>query len=166
MTTPRETAARYSTSQIALHWLIVALVAVQFLTAEAMEQFFDKAEDAGTLAGFPVDSVAIGHAVVGAAVFLLTLVRLGLRWSFGAQPAPENMAPLVRLAAGVTHAGLYVLLIALPVTGVAALYLNPEAGDLHGVLKTVLLVLIAAHVAGAAVHAFVYRDGVLGRMLP
>ena len=165
MSTPRETAS-YSTSQIALHWLIVILVAAQFLTAEAMEEFFDKAEDAGTLAGFPTGGTAIAHALLGAAILLLTLVRLGLRWSHGAPPPPASMTTLTRLVALFAHAAFYVLLIALPVTGAAALYVNPEAGDVHGVLKTVLLALIAIHVAGAAVHAVVYKDGVLQRVLP
>ena len=61
----------YSKPQIALHWLIVVLVAAQFVSAGAMEQFFDKAEDARELAGFPTDPEAIAHAI-GAALSLFS----------------------------------------------------------------------------------------------
>jgi cytochrome b561 len=149
-----------------LHWLIVVLVAAQFLTAEAMEDFFDKAEDAGMLAGFPTDSIAIGHALGGTLILVLMLFRLWLRWSHGAPLPPANLKPVLQLAARATHAGFYLLLILLPITGATALYLTSEAGDVHAVLKSVLIVLIAVHVAGAGVHAFVYKDDVLRRMIP
>jgi cytochrome b561 len=157
---------RYTRAQIALHWLIVILVAVQFLTAEAMEEFFDKAEDAGVLAGFPTESGAIAHALGGGLILALMFYRLWLRWSYGAPLPPANMKPILQLAARVTHAGFYVLLVLLPLTGAAALYINSEAGDVHGAIKSVLIPLIAVHVAGAVVHAFVYKDDVLRRMMP
>jgi cytochrome b561 len=79
---------------------------------------------------------------------------------------PTNMQPILRLAARVTHGGFYLLLVLLPLTGVAALYLNSEAGDVHGAIKSVLILLIAVHVVGAAVHAFIYKDDVFRRMIP
>ena len=157
---------RYTRAQIALHWLIVILVAVQFLTAEAMEEFFDKAEDAGVLAGFPTSSGAIAHALGGGLILVLMFYRIWLRWSYGAPLLPANMKPILQLAARATHAGFYVLLVLLPLTGAAALYINSEAGDVHGAIKSVLILLIAVHVAGAVVHAFVYKDDVLRRMMP
>jgi cytochrome b561 len=162
MTTP----VTYSRAQIALHWSIVALVTAQIFTAEAMEDFFDKAEDAGVLAGFPTDPVAIGHAIGGALILVLMLARIWLRRSHGTPAPPVGMHPVLRLAARATHDGLYLLLILLPVTGAAALYVNSEAGDVHALLKSVLIVLIALHVAGAGVHAFVYKDDVVRRMIP
>ena len=59
----------YSKPQIALHWLIVVLVAAQFVSAGAMEQFFDNAEDARELAGLPTDPEAIAQ---GAALSLFS----------------------------------------------------------------------------------------------
>jgi cytochrome b561 len=39
------------------------------------------------------------------------------------------------------------------------------AGDIHGILVYVLLGFIVLHIAGAAWHQFVKRDGVMRRML-
>ena len=156
----------YTRPQITIHWVIVGLVAAQFLTAEAMETFFDAAEKAKALAGFPTDPTAMAHAIGGSIVALLTLLRLGLRLTCDAPPAPVSLAPILKLASRITHYSFYVLLIALPMTGAAALYLTPEAGDVHVVLKTVLVVFVLAHVAGALVHAFVLKDGIIRRMIP
>ena len=136
------------------------------LTAEAMEEFFDKAEDAGVLAGFPTDPVAMAHALGGGTILILMLVRLGLRLAYGAPPPPASLTPALQLASRVTHYAFYVLLIALPARGMTALYLNSEAGDVHVFLKTVLLIFILAHLVGALAHAFVFKDGVVRRMLP
>jgi cytochrome b561 len=156
----------YTKPQVILHWLIVVLVAAQFLTAEAMAKFFDKAKDAGVLAGFPTDPVATAHAVGGGTILFLMLVRVGLRLVYGAPPPPPSLTPALQFASRTTHYTFYVLLVTLPATGMAALYINPEAGDLHVLLETALLILILAHVTGALAHAFVFKDGVVRRMLP
>jgi cytochrome b561 len=39
-------------------------------------------------------------------------------------------------------------------------------GRLHGALSSVLLAAIAVHTLAAIVHAFVWRDGVIRRMVP
>jgi cytochrome b561 len=39
-------------------------------------------------------------------------------------------------------------------------------GELHGWLIYVLIAFIVVHVLGAFVHLFVYKDGVMRRMLP
>jgi cytochrome b561 len=146
--------------------VIVGLVVAQFLTADAMESYFAAAEKSNVLAGFPTNPTAIAHAVGGSIIVLLMLLRLGLRLTFGAPPAPASLALALKLASRMTHYFFYILLIALPVTGAAALYLSPEAGDIHVVLKSVLIVFVLAHVAGALVHAFVLKDGVIRRMIP
>ncbi len=79
---------------------------------------------------------------------------------------PRVLTPALQLASRATHYAFYLLLIALPTTGITALYLNAEAGHLHAFLKTVLLVFIVAHLTGALAHAFIFKDGVIWRMLP
>ena len=156
----------YAKPQIFLHWLIAALVAAQFLTAEAMQEFFEKAEDAKVLAGFPTGTTSMVHAIGGGAILLLLLVRLGLRLSYGAPSAPASLSPLLQRGSRFAHYAFYVLLAALPLTGAASLYLSSEIGDAHVLLKNLLLAVIAAHVAGALAHAFYFKDGVVRRMLP
>jgi cytochrome b561 len=156
----------YTGPQITLHWIIVGLVAAQFLTADAMEAFFDNAEEAGVPAGFPTNATAIAHAIGGSIILVLMLARLGVRLAYGAPQAPRSLMPALQLASRITHYGFYVLLVALPASGMIALYVTAEAGDLHGLLKTALVFLILAHVGGALFHALILRDGVASRMLP
>lgn len=157
----------YAKPQIVLHWLIAALVAAQFLSAEAMQEFFEKAEDAKVLAGFPAeDTTAMMHAIGGAAILVLMLVRLRLRLSYGAPAPPASLSPMLQRASSFAQYAFYLLLVALPLSGAASLYINSEIGDVHVILKDLLLVVIAAHVAGALAHVFYFKDGVVRRMMP
>jgi len=65
----------YSRTQIALHWTVVALVLVQWLTHEAMEEFWDDVEH-GDARGLPGDPVALLHMGSGASILILMIVRL------------------------------------------------------------------------------------------
>jgi cytochrome b561 len=94
-----------------------------------------------------------------------------------------------RRAARLSHASLYTLLLAMPISGwmmssalgLSTVYLGlvplPDlvAPDralgetlirVHGVLGVVLALLIAVHLGAAIYHHFVLRDGVALRMLP
>lgn len=73
---------------------------------------------------------------------------------------------MFRVAAKAVHVGLYAFIFLMPLTGIAAYYFGADAaGSLHAdVLKVVLWVLIAAHVAGALVHQFYWKTNVLRRM--
>jgi cytochrome b561 len=157
---------RYPTSLVVLHWTIVLLVLSQLLTADGMEDFFDIADDTDAAPGFPGPSTALVHAGVGATILLLTIVRFVLRMRTHVPPPPSDLPRLLQLVARLTHYALYATLIALPLSGVAALLITPEAGDVHEALKNVLYVLAGAHVAGALMHLVVLRDGVFWRMVP
>jgi cytochrome b561 len=153
----------YARPQVVLHWLIATLVIVQWLSADAMGEFFDRYEDFGP-PGFP-EGGAIVHAAVGATILTLMILRVAARLRYGAPPLPADLPRYMALAAHLNHYGLYAVLILLPLTGVSALFVSTEAADIHELLKTLLLLLVAAHVLGAAFHAFVRRDGVVWRML-
>jgi cytochrome b561 len=153
----------YARPQVLLHWLIVALVLVQWLSADAMEDFFDRYEDMGP-PGFP-DGAAIVHAGGGATILILMILRIAARIRYGAPPLPPDVPGYISLAAHLNHYAFYAVLILLPLTGVTALFIATEAADLHELLKTLLFLLIGAHVLGAAFHAFIRRDGVIWRML-
>ena len=153
----------YARPQVVLHWLIAALVIVQWLSADAMGDFFDRYEDFGP-PGFP-GGAAVIHAGVGATILALMILRIAARFRYGAPPLPADLPRTMALAAHLNHFGLYAVLILLPLTGVSALFVSTEAADLHELLKTLLLLLVLAHVLGAAFHAFVRRDGVIWRML-
>jgi cytochrome b561 len=156
---------RYSVLQIALHWAVVALVIVQWLSHDAMEDFWDDAED-GEASGLPGDPVALLHMGSGAAILVLMLLRLGMRLRHGAPGLPADMSPLLRFAAHANHYAFYGLLILLPLSGATAIFLGFEdAADVHSTLVPLLFLLIAAHLGGVVFHTFIRRDGLIWRIL-
>jgi len=164
--TPDGAGPRYSNAQIALHWAVVALIIVQWLTHDAMEDFWDRVED-GAATGLPADPVALSHAASGGTILLLMLVRVILRLRFGAPPLPADMPGMARAAAHLNHFAFYAILFLLPLSGAAAiLFGSGGAAGLHGPLFFLLVLLIAAHLGGVAYHTFIRRDGLLRRMLP
>jgi cytochrome b561 len=149
-----------------VHWAVVALIFAQWLTHDAMEDFWDRVED-GDAAGLPDDPVALLHAVSGASILLLMLIRIGLRLRHGAPPLPIGMPKALKLAAHLNHLAFYAVLIALPLAGATAILFGIEdAADIHGALFWLLVLLIAAHLGGVVFHTFIRRDGLLRRMLP
>lgn len=154
----------YALPQIVLHWIVAVLVGAQWLSAGGMEAYFDRAGKAGP-PGFPDTNAARLHALTGALILILVVARLVLRLRHGAPPLPADMPRLMRLAARADHYALYATLVLLPLTGMAALYAATAAAGAHQLLKTLLIALIALHVAGALFHAFVRDDGVFRRMI-
>jgi len=157
---------RYATSVVVLHWTIVVLIVAQLLTADGMEEFFRGADDAGIAPGFPPPSTALMHAGFGATILILMLSRFVLRMKTHVPPPPSDLPKVMQFVARFTHYALYATLIALPLTGVTALLITPDAGDVHEALKNVLYVLAGAHVLGALTHLVILRDGVFWRMVP
>jgi len=150
---PRPTT--YSTLQVILHWLVVVLIVAAFLLSDQMDDWED----------MPADAALPLHGLVGLTVFFLMLLRLALRLFRGAPPPPETDPAWQRRVADLTHWALYALAIATPWSGGFAFYLRwEEAADLHETLKTMLLIVAAAHTAAALYHQFILRDGLMRRM--
>ena len=78
----------------------------------------------------------------------------------------ERRDAAAKLAGDAGHILLYVLMIALPVTGLLAFYGGiASLGELHGgILKALLWVVIALHVLAAFYHHFILKDGLINRM--
>jgi cytochrome b561 len=129
------------------------------------------------------------HKWVGVTVFLVTLVRLGWRCMDPPPPLPASMPPWQRLAARLSHAGLYGVLLVMPVSGwltssalgLTTVYFGlvplpdlvaPDRalGDslvrLHDALAVLLATLFTLHAGAALHHHFVRGDDVARRMLP
>lgn len=153
--------AGYSRLQIALHWLVLALIAQQYLFHDAISAAWDRTAE-GLVAVF--DPLVLAHVAGGGLIVLITIWRLTLRARRGVPPVIDNgkgQAFLARL----THVGLYALMILMPVSGSIAWFGGGEAAARgHDVLKIVLLALVALHVAGALYHQLILRDGTLARM--
>jgi cytochrome b561 len=180
--------SRYGGVAQLLHWAIVALIIAQYVLAELAEEAgADKAaHPAAALAQF---ALLARHKSVGLTIFGLAVVRL--LWRFISPPPglPPTMPRWQVAAAKIAHYGFYLLLFALPVSGLvmsaAANYpvsyfgwftlpdlVAPNEGleelmeEVHETLFGALVVLAVLHVVAALKHQFVDRDDVLRRMLP
>ncbi len=163
MTTSRPLS--FSVSQRVLHWLTAALVTFNLVLPDGMSDWNRSMERDGMASADQVASANI-HAYVGVSILALVVLRLILRFTRGVPASPPQEPPIFRMAATAAHAALYILLVAMPLTGMAAYYLGyGSAGELHAdVLKVALWVLISGHVLGALVHQFYWKTNVLRRM--
>jgi cytochrome b561 len=152
----------YTRAQIALHWVTVALVALQFILHDTMSDAWEAVEDGAAVVISPLVSQ---HVFAGALIAILTFVRLGLRLTHGAPPPPEAEHPALKVLGHAAHWAFYALLILLPVSGAVAWFNAVEpAAEAHEVLTTLLLALIALHVAAALFHQFILKTNLLARM--
>jgi cytochrome b561 len=160
-----------------LHWLIFALLVVQYAIGSIMPHIGRKTVNEGWVSW---------HFSVGAAILFFIVLRLVWRLL---NPVPQlpSLPPWERLVSGITHWALYLLVLAMTLLGWAATNsrgwdvnlfglvtlpkLSPtgsewghQCGDIHNVLVYVLLGFIAIHVAGALYHYFVKHDQVVARM--
>lgn len=154
--------SHYSRAQIALHWVIFLLIAFQFIASDAMSEAW-RAVVKSQEVGF--NPLVAAHVFVGGAVLLLVLWRLMLRLTRGVPPLPEEEPPVLKLVAHVTHWALYALMILVPVSGaVAWLGGIKPAAEAHEVLKTLLMILVILHVAGALYQQLVLKTNIMARM--
>ncbi|UWM75065.1 cytochrome b/b6 domain-containing protein [Rhizobium sp. WSM4643] len=155
----------YSLSQRFLHWAIALLIFFNLLFPDGMNIWHRLMRRGQVPTPEQISSANI-HAYVGIAILVLAALRLGLRFTKGVPDEIAQEPAIFRLAARLAHAGLYILIFAMPLSGVAAYYFGIDAaGSFHAdVLKIILWALIAAHVAGALVHQFYWKSNVLRRM--
>ena len=146
----------YTRIQIALHWLVAALVLAQYATSGAIV----RAHSMHSLGWRPNPTDLVLHTLhnrVGLAIIALMLGRLALRLWIGAPApivAPGSLA--ARLAQGI-HFAFNVVLISEGVTGAVATYFWWPMSTAHVVLFEVLLALVAIHVGAALWHEYVRR---------
>jgi cytochrome b561 len=171
----------YTRTAIAFHWLIALLIVCGFALGWVMTD----------IPGFTPTKLRYfsWHKWIGVTVFALAVVRILWRATHAAPPMPRRMPLWQRGAAHLVHLLLYVLMIAIPVSGylyssaanVPVVYLgliplpriiapDPQLKEvlknLHIALNYTLLVLVALHVVAAIKHQLIDRDGLLSRMIP
>ncbi|TCP21001.1 cytochrome b [Rhodovulum adriaticum] len=153
----------YSRMQIRLHWAVVVLVALQFLfsggIASAFGDFLETGEKAFSI-------FVAGHVVVGLAILILAVWRIVLRMLHGV-PAPDaSHSPAQIMVARVMYGLFYLLMVLLPVSGMVAWSQGSEiAGNVHSVLRAVMLLLIVLHIAAALAGQYIKKDGTMTRMM-
>jgi cytochrome b561 len=171
---------RYDRTSIALHWLVAAAIAFQWIGGNTIDWF-----PKGPL---KIDARSV-HIVVGAILALVLATRL--YWRFARAPRRPKFSGerFDGLAVGM-HWALLAVLTALVALGLALEGLRgdslfnlaklPALGaydpaarhlmanqitSLHALASNVILALAGLHAAAALVHHFLLRDGVLRRML-
>jgi cytochrome b561 len=167
-----------------LHWVTVALVAIQLPIGLYMTYRGNTLNVWDAVTG----ALYNGHKVIGVTILLVVLWRLLYRLTRGAPADEPTIEPWQRLASHLNHWGLYVLLICAPLAGYIGISLFPAldifglfslpgivapdkeaaktAFAVHKLLVMLLVLLIVVHVAAALFHYFVRKDNVLGRMIP
>ena len=157
------TQEKYARSQIVLHWLVAVLIAANYMLGDFMGEAFERIIDSGAVG--EIGAGANAHRAIGVTVMLLVLVRLVLRWRLGAPAASTAGPAILQTAAKLGHAALYLLMLAVPITGAVAFNGQIEAlGEVHEMLTSLLLLLVLGHAVMAIYHQVVLKDGVMARM--
>ena len=155
----------YSATQIALHWVIAALVVAQVVLHEGMHAAYGERQG-GPVATGTEWLMAELHIVGGIAVFLLALLRVVLRLRRGAPPPPEEERAALRFAARAVHFLFYAVILLMPLTGALAWFGGVGASAaVHRAGMLLILVLLLLHIAGALYHHFVLKTDVMRRIL-
>jgi cytochrome b561 len=170
---------RYSKPAQVLHWLIAALLTIQFVTAFLLPHIGSKT---------PLTTLISLHFSFGVLVLGVTAVRFVHRLL---RPVPLEAAGTPaweRLLARTVHRAFYLILLVGPFLGWASasahnlpvsLFGIPlpalaapkarwalTAGDIHTYAMWTFLGLITLHAAAALFHYWVRRDSVMQSMLP
>jgi len=190
---------KYSKSAIILHWLVGTLILVMFAIGWFMAELPKDAPKIASLDMFDLGIYTMQfteeitprtfyfnlHKSIGVTVLMLVLLRIYVRFSHAAPAFPATMKIWEIRVADLVHKGLYVLMVAMPLTGVA-MSLNSKFGIkwfgiqllggvdnkemrelfvvIHEVIGLALMVMIVLHVAAAIKHKVIDKDEVMQRM--
>ncbi len=171
---------RYTPSAIALHWLMACLIVAVYFMGISINDF-------------PIgpDRIMLvtWHKWLGVTIALLWFVRVAIRMTNTPPALPAGSPAWQNAAAHFMHIGLYLFMIAIPVTGwlmssakgytttFFGLFDLPNLLDkdkalaqtlkeTHLLLANTLMILVVAHIGAALKHQFIDKDNLLDRMRP
>ncbi len=170
---------RFTVAQRTLHWTMAVMILAMLFIGVGM---------VSSVSPRYLTLVSI-HKPLGILILLLALLRLVVRWRYGAPPLPADLSWPQMAAAKVSHWLLYTLMVAMPLVGwsmlsaggypvvlLGTLYLPqivPHDDALHAVLRSahtwlafLFFATILLHLAAALFHALVREDGVFSSMAP
>jgi cytochrome b561 len=170
----------YTRTAVSLHWIIALLIFTAFPLGVYMHDL-PLSPDKLRLYSW--------HKWLGVSIFLLAMLRVFWRGTHRPPPLPATMQPWERFAAEAVHYSLYVLILAIPLSGwlmssakgvqtvwfgvlpLPDLLAKDKAlGDalklMHVVLNFTMFGLVIAHIGAALKHHFIEHDDILARMLP
>ncbi|QDP19020.1 cytochrome b [Sphingomonas xanthus] len=173
-------AVRYRSIVVWLHWITAFAVLLQIYVGFT---FHDMPR--GPARGEWFD----WHKTLGVAILLLALARLSVRLMNPPPPYPADYPKWQRFVGTWTHRLFYLMLVALPLTGLAAVSgraedgqvalqlglsvpaipgipKENEFGDVHEILVKLTIATLVLHVAGALYNQFIAKGAVANRMPP
>jgi cytochrome b561 len=173
-------AVRYRRVVMWIHWITALLVLMQLYIGFTFHDM-PKGPDRMFVFGW--------HKTWGVLILLLALARLAIRLMDPPPPYPADHPKWRRFLAVWNHRLFYLMLIALPLTGLAAVSgraedgwvalqlglkvpaipgISPEneLGEVHEILVFVTIALMVLHVGAALYNQFVDRGPVADRMWP
>jgi cytochrome b561 len=170
--------SEYSGLSVAIHWLIFCGLIALFVSVN-YAQSLDKTD--------PLRSTMMDwHKAIGVAVLCFAVLRL-LWIRIKGAPALVPTTRVTDVLAHISHGLLYLLLLALPLTGLGMTLAagrgvtllgippvlteanKPLAGLLHSAHEIIFVTtaaLVCIHVAAALWHQYIRKDATLGRMVP
>jgi cytochrome b561 len=154
--------AGYTRVQILLHWLIAALVPVQYLTGGSI----DRTHHAVHMGMLPDPWDILQHQIhnySGMTIGVLMAVRFCVRLFFSS-PRPPVTTTVERIAQ-LLHHGFYAAIIAQAGMGFIASFIWFGIAPLHVIGAWTILAMLALHVAAAGWHTLIKKDDTLGRMI-
>lgn len=177
---------RYGAISQSLHWSVVVLVALAWGLGLVGDELPKGAAEAAAL---------FVHISAGLLVIFLTIVRL--LWRMADKPPQAEkteygewaFAGWIGLGAKLAHLGLYLLLFAVPLLGIAVQFARGKGLPVFGLFEIAspwpadrdfarsvkevhelaahgLMALAALHAIAALIHHWVFGDRTLTRMLP
>ena len=156
------TAKTYSKTQIILHWLIVMMVLFQYLFHDSIGELW-RGRASGALPDVPTPDI---HVAMGIAIFVLMIWRVWLLVRNGAPASSGKESRVAHIFARAVQGLIYLSLFVLPLSGSVAWFLGIDSAIVvHEVIKNLLLLLIAVHIAGALAQHFVFKTDALMKML-
>jgi cytochrome b561 len=172
---------RYDRVSRGCHWLNAILAAMAMALAFGISGTPRHAETRQILLTM--------HGSIGIVILVVTLFWCGWRLRHAAPPLRPLLTRIEVLLAHATQAALFLLFVAMPLTGYTSLAaaghavslfgfvaippLVPQSGRLaqaslalHLAGEFLIFGLLALHGGAALMHGFIRRDGILERMLP
>ncbi len=170
----------YSPVAKLLHWFVAVVVIIML----SVTFFFDELSNHNRSTAFML------HKSFGLTVLVLMIVRFIWIHITGKPKLPDSIPGWQKFMSRFVQYSLYLLLIAMPITGwvlsVAAnkapvyfgMFQVPLPGiepnkalaglmsETHQILAWVIIAFVSLHVAAALKHHFIDKDNVLERMLP
>ena len=192
---------RYTKTAIILHWLIALGIFAMFgigwymadLPKEGAKQLAYDIFDWGIYTwqlseeASPRTFYFNLHKSIGVTLFALIVIRVLWRLTHKPPALLASYKAIERKIATGAHHLLYLLMIALPLSGVI-MAINSKYGikwfgisfisgtdnkpardfwvEVHEVIGVILLVIVIVHILGALKHKFIDKDETLSRMLP